>query len=157
MIGTELELLTAALEEARETVHRKTAGVSDALGRLAPLPSSPLTTLEGLVQHLIAVESYWFEIVVAGRDVPKHWTADDPDREWRPRLGLAAALAGYRAQCATSRGIAAGLDLDAVCVGSRHGQPVSTRWVFIHMIEETARHNGHLDAVREFVDGVVGD
>ncbi|GAA3296123.1 DinB family protein [Dactylosporangium vinaceum] len=157
MIGTETELLTAALDAARETVHRKCAGIPDALGRLAPLPASPLTTPVGLVQHLTAVESYWFEIVVAGRDVPKHWTAEDPDLDWRPRLGLAEALERYRAQCAVSRSIAAGRAPDAVCAGTRHGEPVSMRWVFIHMIEETARHNGHLDAVREFVDGVVGD
>jgi hypothetical protein len=97
--------------------------------------------------------------VVAGLDVPRHWTDEDPDLEWRrrPGIGLAEALAAYRAQCDVSRALVAGLDPGALCAGRRHGNAVSVRWVLLHMIEETARHNGHLDAVRELADGVVGD
>ncbi|WP_433049435.1 DinB family protein [Dactylosporangium sp. CS-033363] len=157
--GDEPALLAAWLDFHRETVHLKCAGVAEADAWRAPLPASPLTTIGGLVQHLTAVESMWFEQVVAGLEVPSHWTAEDPDLEWRrrPGEGLAEALAAYRAQCDVSRRLAAGLAPDALCAGRRHGSAVSVRWVLLHMIEETARHNGHLDAVRECVDGVVGD
>jgi uncharacterized damage-inducible protein DinB len=157
--GGEAEQLARWLDFHRETVHIKCAGLAEAGAWRAPLPSSPLTTVAGLVQHLTAVESYWFERVVAGLDAPMRWTDEDPDLEWRrrPGAGLAEALAAYRVQCATSRRLAAGLDPGDLCAGRRHGQHVSVRWVLLHMIEETARHNGHLDAVRELVDGVVGD
>ncbi|HTJ38581.1 MAG TPA: DinB family protein [Dactylosporangium sp.] len=158
-VGGETDLLAGWLDFHRETVHVKCAGVAEADAWRAPLPASPLTSVAGLVQHLTSVESYWFERTVAGLDVPRHWTDEDPDLEWRPRpgFGLADALAAYQAQCDRSRELVAGLDPGAMCAGRRHGQVVSVRWVFLHMIEETARHNGHLDAVREFVDGVVGD
>jgi hypothetical protein len=155
----EPEQLAGWLDFQRATVHLKCAGLSEADAWRAPLPSSPLTTVAGLVQHLTAMESYWFERVVAGLDVPMHWSDEDPDLEFRrrPGAGLAEALVEYRTQCGTSRGLVAGLAPDARCAGRRHGQIVSVRWVFLHMIEETARHNGHLDTVREIVDGVVGD
>lgn len=158
-VGGESELLAGWLEFHRSTVHVKCGGLAEADAWRAPLPASPLTTAAGLVQHLTSVESYWFEQVVAGLDVPMHWTAEDPDLEWRarPGFGLAEALVAYAAQCERSRSLVAGLEPDALCAGRRRGQVVSVRWVLLHMIEETARHNGHLDAVREFVDGVVGD
>jgi hypothetical protein len=159
LVGGEAELLGGWLDFHRATVHVKCAGLSEVDAWRAPLPASPLTTVAGLVQHLTAVESYWFERVLAGLDVPRHWTDEDPDLEWRPRpgSGLVEALAAYAVQCERSRRLAAGLEPGARCAGLRHGQAASVRWVLLHMIEETARHNGHLDAVREFVDGVVGD
>ncbi|GGM86712.1 DinB family protein [Dactylosporangium sucinum] len=158
-VGDERALVSAWLDWHRETVHVKCAGLGEQDAWRAPLPASPLTSAAGLVSHLTSVESYWFERVVAGLDVPLHWTEEDPDLEWRRRPGdsLDAVLARYRAQCAVSRRIVAGLDLGATCAGRRHGNVVSVRWVLLHMIEETARHNGHLDAVRELVDGVVGE
>ena len=158
-IGDEAGLVGAWLDWHRDTVVVKCEGLAEDRAWLAPLPASPLTTAAGLVQHLTAVESYWFEIVMAGLDVPRHWTTEDPDLEWRPRpgSGLAEALAAYRAQCAVSRRVAAGFAPDDLCRARRHGHDVSVRWVLLHMIEETARHNGHLDAVRELADGVVGD
>jgi hypothetical protein len=157
--GDEPALLAGWLDWHRETVHAKCEGLAEADAWRTPLPSSPLTSAAGLVQHLTAVESYWFERIVAGLDVPAHWSEEDPDLEWRPRSGsgLAGALAAYRAQCGVSRRLAAGLDPGALCRGLRRGNAVSVRWVLLHMIEETARHNGHLDAVRELVDGVVGE
>ncbi|GAA2342259.1 DinB family protein [Dactylosporangium salmoneum] len=158
-VGDEADQLARWLDFHRETVHLKCAGLAEGDAWKAPLPASPLSTVAGLVQHLTAVESYWFERVVAGLDTPMRWTDEDPDLEWRrrPGAGLAEALSEYRAQCDVSRRLAAGLDPSALCEGRRHGRQVSVRWVLLHMIEETARHNGHLDAVRELVDGVVGD
>ncbi|MET7422907.1 DinB family protein [Dactylosporangium sp. NPDC005555] len=157
--GDERGLLVGWLDWHRETVHVKCAGLAEEDAWRAPLPSSPLTSAAGLVSHLTAVESYWFEEIVAGLDAPAHWSADDPDLEWRrvPGATLEGNLRRYRHQCAVSRAILERADVGGICAGRRHGDEVSVRWVLLHMIEETARHNGHLDAVRELVDGVVGE
>jgi hypothetical protein len=157
--GDERTLLLGWLDWHRGTVHVKCAGLDAEAAWRTPLPPPSLTSAAGLVSHLTAVESYWFERVVAGLDVPTHWTSRDPDLDWRRRPGasLDGTLVRYREQCAVSRSIVEGVDLGAACARRRHGAVVSVRWVLLHMIEETARHNGHLDAVRELVDGVVGE
>ena len=155
--GDERTQLEAWLEWHRGTVPAKCAGLAEEHVWTALLPSSPLVSVGGLVTHLTWVEKNWFERVMAGRDFPLPYSDEDPDGDFR-RIGdddLAAALARYEAQCAVSREIAADLPLDAV--GKRRGEDVPLRWVYFHMIEETARHNGHLDAIRELLDGVVGD
>ena len=158
-VGDERSQLEQWLDFHRATVHVKCAGLAEEHAWTAPLPSSPLVSMGGVVSHLMWVERNWFNRVMAGEDrdyadVP--WSDDDPDGDFR-QVGdetLADALARYDAQCAVSREIAAKFDLDAT--GERRGKPVSLRWVYLHMIEETARHNGHLDAVRELLDGAVG-
>jgi hypothetical protein len=157
--GDERALLLGWLDWHRETVHVKCAGLAEPDAWRTPLPAPSLTSAAGLVSHLTAVESYWFERVVAGLDVQVPWTAEDPDLDWRRTSGatLAGNLARYRRQCAVSRSLLADADLDGVCAGRRHGAVVAVRWVLLHMIEETARHNGHLDTVRELVDGIVGE
>lgn len=157
--GDERTLLTGWLDWHRETVHVKCEGLTEEDAWRTPLSARSLTSAAGVVSHLTAVESYWFERVVTGLDVPVPWTAEDPDADWRraPGATLAGHLRRYRDQCEVSRSLLAGADLDATCVGSRRGRPVTVRWVLLHMIEETARHNGHLDAVRELVDGIVGE
>jgi hypothetical protein len=155
--GDERSQLEAWLDYHRATVGVKCAGLSEADAWRAPLPSSPLVSAGGLVSHLLWVERNWFERVMAGRDYPVPWTEENPDADFCQVGGetLADALARYEVQCEVSREIAAELDLDSV--GYRRGEEVPLRWVYLHMIEETARHNGHLDAVRELVDGVVGE
>ncbi|MGN6175112.1 MAG: mycothiol transferase, partial [Streptosporangiaceae bacterium] len=64
-------------------------------------------------------------------------------------------VATWREECERSRAAAAGHDLDDV--GIRRGEPCSLRWIYMHMIEEYARHNGHADLIRERIDGVTGD
>ncbi len=66
-----------------------------------------------------------------------------------------ADLQAWHAECESSRTAAAGFTLDGE--GVRHGKPCSLRWIYVHMIEEYARHNGHADILRELVDGAVGD
>ena len=78
----------------------------------------------------------------AGELVP----LDDADRE--------ADLAAWQAECEASRVPAAGYALDDT--GERHGKPCSRRWIYVHLLEEDARHNGHADLIRELVDGRVG-
>jgi uncharacterized damage-inducible protein DinB len=113
-------------------------------------------TVAGVVSHLIEVERYWFEYIVAGRDYEMD---DDPDADFR-RVGdesLDDLLARYTAQCETSRQLVRELPIDALAARQRRGEPVSLRHIYVHLIQETARHNGHLDAIRELVDGVVGE
>ncbi|SHF33614.1 DinB family protein [Streptoalloteichus hindustanus] len=154
--GDERAVLGGFVDYLRATVHTKCEGLSDELARRAPLPS-PLTTAAGIVLHLRWVEHYWFEFVLAGRPNRVPWTEADLDADWRVggETTLERLLTDYAAQCAVSREIAAGLDLDHE-VGFRGGT-VSVRWVLAHMVEETARHAGHLDVVRELLDGVTGE
>jgi hypothetical protein len=63
-------------------------------------------------------------------------------------------LAIWGQECELSRAVAASHQLDDT--GTRHGEPCSLRWIYVHMIEEYARHNGHADLIRELVDGEVG-
>ncbi len=157
----ERTILTTFLDYARDTVHAKCAGLSDADARRAPLPGSPLMTISGLISHLRWVEASWIEKKLLGGTIDPPWTADDPDREFliAVEVPLAQLLAEYRAACARHRELVASLDLDTPCrgdLGSGAEQPVTLRWVLFHLIEETARHNGHIDILRELADGVRG-
>jgi uncharacterized damage-inducible protein DinB len=152
--------LTTMLDYARDTVHAKCAGLSDADARLAPLPGSPLMTISGLVSHLRWVESSWIEAKMLGGTIDAPWTDDDPDREFRiaVEVPLAQLLAEYRAACARHRDLVASLDLDTPSRGALEwrAEPITLRWVLLHLAEETARHNGHLDILRELADGTRG-
>ncbi|MCW2947127.1 MAG: dinB superfamily protein [Actinoallomurus sp.] len=154
----ERTMLIAWLDWHRATVFVKCEGLAEDLAHRPLLASSPLTTVAGLVGHLRWVERYWFEHVLLGGpdDVP--WTDDDPDRDFKTDgVPLAQLLAEYEAQCARNNEIAASLSLDAEAKVERERGRVTLRWLLLHMIEETARHNGHLDILRELLDGVTGD
>jgi hypothetical protein len=156
----ERETLEAFLDWYRATIRLKATGVADDDARRRLVPSA--TTLGGIVKHLRWVELNWFEVVLAGRDrasLPTPpWTDDDPDADFRmePHETLDELLELYDAQCARSREIAATRGLDDVGRHRRLGQ-VSLRWIYVHMIEETARHAGHADILRELTDGATGD
>jgi uncharacterized damage-inducible protein DinB len=152
--------LTTLLDYARDTVHAKCAGLSDADARRAPLPGSLLMTISGLVSHLRWVETAWIEETLLGRAIDAPWTDDDPDREFRiaVEVPLAQLLAEYRAACARHSDLVASLDLDTPSKGALdwRAEPVTLRWILLHLTEETARHNGHLDILRELADGTRG-
>jgi uncharacterized damage-inducible protein DinB len=156
----ERTVLTTFLDYARDTVHAKCAGLSDADARRAPLPGSPLMTISGLVSHLRWVESAWIEKNLLGGTIAAPWTADDPDREFRiaVEVPLTQLLAEYRATCARHRELVASLDLNTPSKGDLRwrAEPVTLRWVLLHLTEETARHNGHIDILRELADGARG-
>ncbi|HEX5118380.1 MAG TPA: DinB family protein [Pseudonocardiaceae bacterium] len=153
-------VLTTFLDYARDTVHAKCAGISDELARQAPLPMSPLMTISGLVSHLRWVEHSWIEVTLLGREDRGPWTDDDPDREMRIAVDvpIAQLLDEYRASCDLHRELVASLDLDTESRGvlSWRSEPLTLRWILFHLIEETARHNGHLDILREMADKVTG-
>jgi len=153
--GNERDSLEAFLDEQREIIVRKASGLSDADAAKRLLPS--LTTISGLVRHLAAVEREWFREDLDGeQNVPSRYTPEDPDGEFRVTAAdsVAEIIADYKSACAESRRVAARFTLNDLC---EDGDGHSLRWIYLHMIEETARHAGHIDIVRELLDGVVGD
>jgi uncharacterized damage-inducible protein DinB len=156
----ERTVLTTMLDYVRDTVHVKCAGLTDEQARRAPLPGSPLTTISGLVSHVRWVDYYWIRVVLLGEEKHSPSTADDPDAEMRLALEIPIArlLAEYRASSEQLRRLVAPMDLDTPSQGtlSWRKEPVTLRWVLFHLIEETARHNGHIDILREMADGVTG-
>ena len=156
----ERTILTTFLDYARGTVHAKCAGLSDADARRAPLPASPLMTISGLVSHLRWVEDSWIENKLLGNMIDAPWTDDDPDREFRIALEvpLSQLLAEYEAACTRHSDFVASLSLDTPSRGALgwRTEPVTLRWILFHLTEETARHNGHIDILRELADGTRG-
>ncbi|PSK91860.1 uncharacterized protein DUF664 [Murinocardiopsis flavida] len=156
----ERTMLTSWLDQHRATVRRKCQGISPEHAAAAPIPTSPLMTVGGIVSHLRWVEHVWFETTMLGGLDRAPYGPGDWDAEWRigAERPLAELLDEYDTQCARSREIAARLELGSSARRSRQGEaPVTLRWVLAHLLEETARHNGHLDIVRELVDGTVGE
>jgi uncharacterized damage-inducible protein DinB len=158
----------AWLEFHRATLLMKCAGLTgEQLGQRSVPPSA--LSLRGLLRHLTEVERSWFRRVLAGEQAPPlYYGPDDEDGDFdaigrdtdHPDTDTAVAreLAAFTAECEVSRALAAAHDsLDDVGAGLRHGKQVSLRWIYLHMIEEYARHNGHADLLRERIDGVVGD
>jgi uncharacterized damage-inducible protein DinB len=157
--GRERELLEGHLEGNRSEVRRKVTGLdwNQATRRLGV----SATSAAGIVKHLTDVERWWFRHQLDGEDgVLFAWTDDEPDREFEFTSAdtLDGVLDEYDRACDESRAHAAlhGLDHQiARPVRWMNGQRPSLRWVYLHMIEETARHNGHLDIYRELLDGTV--
>lgn len=152
--------LLTMLAYVRATAVAKSEGLSDELAGHAPLATSPLTSIGGMVNHLRWVEHSWFENRFAGQPDRGPWTDEEPDREMT--LGaegpLTAVLEGYAEQARLTDEIVAAHDLDDRSeLPVRNGEHPTLRWIVLHMIEETARHNGHLDILREMADGTVGD
>jgi uncharacterized damage-inducible protein DinB len=157
-VGSEAETLRGFLDFHRATLLWKLEGLDDEQLRRAMVPSG--TSLLGLVKHLAYVERSWFQRVWAGQEVSFPWTQDDPDADWRiePDETTEDILALYDGECDRSRQIvAAASALDEAVVHPRWKEAVSRRWILTHMIEETARHVGHADILREQIDGVVGE
>jgi uncharacterized damage-inducible protein DinB len=151
--------LDTMLEFARATTIATCSGLGDADARRVLLPGSPLTTVSGIVSHLRWVEHVWIEHRLLGEPDRAPYRPEDPDLDFRVGLDvpLAQLLADYRDQCDRLRERTAGLPLDTVAVRPIRGDVhVDLRWIMLHLIEETARHNGHLDILREQLDGVTG-
>jgi uncharacterized damage-inducible protein DinB len=156
-VADEFTTLTSFLDFLREVVCKKLEGVEEP-GLRAVLVPSQGTTLAGIVNHLGHVERWWFQQIYAGQDLEYPWTEEDPDGDFRvPDDATADSLvAFYRDSCGRSREVvASNPDLDHQV--PRGSKQVTLRWILVHMIEETARHAGHLDLLRESWDGVVGN
>ncbi|MFE5797084.1 DinB family protein [Streptomyces sp. NPDC056503] len=149
----EKSTLLAFLNYVRDAVTAKARGLDDTKGRTAAVPSG--TSVFGLVKHLTAAERYWFVWAFEGSDIPH----PDFGMELGPDDDEESLLAAYRDAVARSNEIAARCaDLSTPCAraAGKAEATRSMRWVLVHMIEETARHAGHADIIREQLDGSVG-
>jgi uncharacterized damage-inducible protein DinB len=154
--GSEREVLEAFLDFHRQVLIRKVSGVAEPAARLRRVPSK--TTLAGLVKHMIGVERGWFQRVLAGRpasDIGPNVGGGDESWELAANETVESLVEQYRRTCEQSRQTAARFALDDAVPHRRLGQ-VSLRWIYVHMVEETARHVGHADILREQTDGATG-
>ncbi|WP_327128393.1 DinB family protein [Streptomyces sp. NBC_01727] len=157
--STEREALSGFLDKQRADLLRKVEGVSDKDARMTPTVSS--LSLMGLLKHSALWERRWFQVIVAGRILPGEWpeaeVQDWQDEDFRvdEQDTVKRWTAFFEEQVAISREVVAGLALEAPC---RRSDLVdrNLRWVLLHMIEETARHAGHADIIRESIDGSTG-
>jgi uncharacterized damage-inducible protein DinB len=156
--AAERATLQGFLDFHRDTLLWKCAQLSDDQLRARPLATTNLSLL-GLVRHLADVERSWFRRRIAGEDAPPiYYTEAEPDLDIDPPADAdpAADLEVFRAEVAACDAAVAGHDLDDTFVTQR-GATRSVRWVYVHMIEEYARHNGHADLIRQAIDGAVGE
>lgn len=148
LAAAERETLHALLQFQRDSLIRKLEGADAAAAGRSPVGSG--TTLLWLARHLARVELLWLAVRFAGQDTQL------PEDTVRPGDTVASAVAAYRAASAQADAIAAGAGLDELCRAPDTEQPVSLRWVLAHLLEETARHAGHADILRELIDGSTG-
>jgi uncharacterized damage-inducible protein DinB len=152
----ELTLLMEFLTFLRITAVNKLAGLDREAAAATPFPASPVFSMLGVIRHLTSVERYWLSRVGGGMDVPNRWESPDRDIDFRlsERDTPESVVAEYREQWELSRQALAGrqagdqssLDADK-----------TVRWLLTHLVQETARHVGHLDVLREFADGTTGE
>jgi hypothetical protein len=155
-LGDERESLLAALERHRDAILWKLDGLTDEQLRSSPLPSA--MTPIGLVKHLASVEYGWFCATFDRPHEPLGFDMHDENADFRvaPDEPTSDVLAFWsRARTAANEAVAE-IDLDTTGT-AWFGDQVSMRWVMIHMVEELARHAGHMDVMRELIDGTTGD
>jgi uncharacterized damage-inducible protein DinB len=159
-IAGERQALEERLDFHRDTLLQKCAGLTAGQLKERAVPPSRLSLL-GLVRHMTEVERWWFRIHATNTDMTFQY---DPeaiglDFEALEDADAAANLEAFRQEVERARAAVAAKQLDDV-VPSHGDHPERTRdirWIYLHMIEEYARHNGHADLIRERIDGVTGD
>lgn len=146
--GDERAVLTALLQYQRESLLRKLDGVDAAAARWSPVGTG--TSLLWLVKHLAQAELLWIAVRFAGLDteLPDD-TVHEPDT-------VESVSASYRAAAARADELIAAASLDDPCQRVPGDEPLPLRWVVAHLLEETARHAGHADILRELIDGNTG-
>ncbi|HET7661263.1 MAG TPA: DinB family protein [Oryzihumus sp.] len=162
---SERDRLQYFLDQQRAAVLAIIEGLDESQLHSPVLPSG--WTPIGLVLHLAGAEAMWFQRVALGSQPQVSWADGiddppyDPEAAFTTEHASAAVIEHYRRQCRISNEILHSLDLDASLRGEHGldwpGEPITDlRWVALHLIEETARHAGHLDAARELLDGTTG-
>ena len=151
--------LESWLDFHRATLAMKCEGLDDQQAAEMSVPPSGFT-LTGLVQHLAEVERNWFQRVLAGQGAPPIYDPQaDPNGpdggfDLAEDATLSAALATWQEEIARARDLCSARALTDT--GRFMDQDVSLRWIYVHLIEEYARHNGHADLIRERIDGATG-
>ena len=148
LTGSEREQLEAFLHDNRLEIVGLLDGVTEEQARRRLVPS--LTTLLALVKHATFVEKAWFHCSLAGRTRTEVGIPEDVHESFVPGEDdtVESVLAGYRRAWAEADEIAAAYDLDDLAVHNRRG-PLTLRWIYVHMVEELARHAGHGDILKE--------
>ena len=144
----ERELYLAWLAYLRAAVLRKVEGISDDQARWRP--GEALIPLLGIVNHLTQVEWRWIDGGMGGAEVHRSEAEFTPG----PELTLSQAVDAYHQRAAATEAAVRRLPLDAPCA---RAEGTDLRWVLLHLVNETARHAGHADAVRELLDGTTGE
>jgi uncharacterized damage-inducible protein DinB len=160
LIAGERQALEAWLDFHRDTLLQKCAGLTAAQLKERAVPPSRLSLL-GLVRHMTEVERSWFRIHAANTDMAFQYDPDQTDQDFEALedADAAANLEAFKQEIELARAAVADRQLDDVVPSHGHhperGRDI--RWIYLHMIEEYARHNGHADLIRERIDGVTGD
>lgn len=151
-------MLEGWLDWHRATLLWKCTGLSGEQLALRPVPPSNLSLL-GLVRHMTEVERAWFRRRFGREQVSFLYCTDespDADLDDVSPAGAEAGFAAFTHEVELARAAAAGRSLEETFFHPRRQTEMSLRWVFVHMIEEYARHNGHADLIRERIDGATG-
>jgi hypothetical protein len=158
-VGDERAMLEGWLEWHRATLLWKCAGLFGEQLARHPVPPSNLS-LAGLVRHMAEVERAWFRRRFGREELTFLYCSDEsPDADFDEVTpeGAEADFAAFNREVELARAAVAGHSLDESFFHSRYQAEMSLRWIYVHMIEEYARHNGHADLIRECIDGTTGD
>jgi len=153
--GDERTTLLGVLQRQRDLVAWKLQGAPNQVLNSVATPGG--MGLHGLVRHLTNVERSWLRDVFAGQDDLRYdWTEDDPEAEWRVPAGttMTDLLADYAEESRRCDAVVTATPSLDVTSASRD---MSLRWILLHLVEETARHLGHIDLLRERADGSTGE
>ena len=156
---SERECLQGWLDYHRQTLLLKCTGLThEQLAQRSVEPSG--LSLLGIVRHMADVERWWFRANLRGEDVQGFFGPDDNvegDFDDLDSLPAEEVLAVFERECVDADAAAYGIELEQTFRSRGRGTELDLRWLYLHMIEEYARHNGHADLLRERIDGVTGD
>lgn len=151
------ESLVEFLRFLNTTAVNKIAGLTESQAMARPISSSPDLSLAGLLKHLTAVQRQHIQIHLGGRCLPALWNSDDHGEEFRlaEQETVASIVAAFDMECETSYRTLSDLDLDAPI--ETWGAANTAARLLVDVVQECARHVGHMDIVRELIDGATGE
>jgi hypothetical protein len=151
------EAIMAFFEFLHTTCVNKVAGLSEEQARTAPVSTSSAVSPLGLIKHLTAVQRQHFQRHVGGSSLPLLWSHEDTTMDFRvgPDETIESVVAAFDAEWGRSRSTLAAADWDAAVIA--YERPVRVGRLVVDVLQETARHVGHLDVVRELIDGSTGE
>jgi Protein of unknown function (DUF664) len=151
------EAVVSFLDFVRVTSLNKLAGLTEQQAAATPLASSPSMSLLGLVKHLIAVQRQHIQIHIGGQDLPSLWRADDLEFEFRLDATdtIHDVLRRFDDEWQRSISTLDGIDMEAPITA--YGEPNTVGRLLVDVLQESARHLGHIDILREMIDGERGE
>ncbi len=155
--ATLAESAIAFLDFVRVTSINKLAGLTEEQARATLLPTSPVMSPLGLIKHLTAVQRQHIQIHIGGCDLPSLWRADDHDFEFRIGTDetIDSVVTAFDDEWERSRTTLSAASMEARIVA--YGEPNLVGRLLMDVVQESARHLGHLDIVRELIDGATGE